>query len=220
MQLADIRTRVFERAGIARSDSALNNDINDALAELSRRRSWPWLDRLAEIDLSVETGTLSSGSYGDGSAADPAAHNDLGAWALPADFRQVSSLTIGGEPVVGFHPADLDVSGVTHGFYVDLAENVLVIASPDRTKVAAFRYDANENVLTNDSDEPKLPDAHIDVLVNLCCANILEGRNKEEDARSQGYRRRYTRGVKDMARTVDPSSGSPRHHRVTAGAPF
>ena len=219
MQLSEIRSRVLQRAGSPASEAYANNEINDALREIAATAVWPWLRSVYTFELGSPDGDFQDPYYGDGTANDPASGARLEAFAVPTDLAAVETVMFGGVDLPQVAPADAEIGQWPFGFWVDeVARSLVIVNGAGKTGPVAVNYVAAERELVDDSDEPRLPDRHVNILIDMAAARLLEGRDKKEQARADVIRRRAGTALRRMRMTV--SGPRPRLPRISPGAPY
>lgn len=201
MNLAEMRASVDLRSGVGLTDAATNDAINEALARLSTVDDWPWL--VAE-PLELE------------------AVADEGQYDLEPDTRKVLSVTVEEMPCTWVAPDVIDswdgASGAPARAYTVRGLLLDLRPLPAEADEIIVRYLVHEPRLTADDDEPLLPSAYHDVLVDFAAGIALE--RVGELARADRSMDRFDKWVKSMRATARRQGPDVGRIRVRPGLGF
>lgn len=198
MQRLELRRKISDRLGFTGQGDALitpavlNGLIDDALSAYAREKiNWPWL--LTETTLTLTTGEAD----------------------LPARFLRARALLVtnGGvlTPVVQARLDEFNTPlAMTHRWTL-FGTTVRVLPVPTAALSATFRYYASEAPLANDNDEPALPEAYQQLLIDHATSQAFALR--QDDRRADRYMTLYQQGVRDAGQAIRQSA-QPRGVRV------
>ena len=153
MQLTAIRDEVRNRAGMDSadamlSDTVLNDFINAALREVNNMRDWDW--SVINFDITTIVGTA--------------------AYARPVAARNTIRIVDEDEGYL-LMPITADaatryagVTGRPRFYYVE-AGAIYFVPTPNSVRTYNHYYYNSETTLSNDTDEPTIPDYAIDLVV-------------------------------------------------------
>lgn len=171
MNLAELVTRVYDRASIAPTDASVTADkvrraLNDALRFIEVDRDWPWNEHLATLST-----VAGQGSY-----------------PLPADWAKTRRLRVPGErPMDRLSPLELDdahpddAQGTPRHWAVE-GDELLLRPVPDGVYAVRHHYLRAEPDLVVDADTPRLPARFHPALVEAAAWLVLRG--DREDVRA------------------------------------
>lgn len=199
MNLADFRTALDRRTGVAYDPAAATNDVNEALMAVSSEASWPWLQRTWSFTTSGASG------YG-----------------VPFDASQIRYVTVDGDEYLRRDVIDFDTQPADRQWTVWAGQLIL----PASTGAAVVvRYHADEDRLVNDNDEPLLPDTYSGAVIENAAARIFD-RAGAGDTRASyltasfrvnGAKANYEGWLRRMRKAANLQAG-PRAARVRPGS--
>lgn len=195
MNLAQIRTQIDRRTGVAQDIPAANAYINEAVQLISNRREWPWLDATQTITFTTAT-----------------------AYDLPSDYSETRSVTVGGLPARRIYVSqgdDLDFDDWNNDYVYTLEENqIQVFPQPPVATTATHRYVRTESLLSAETSTPLIPERYHTTICDLAAALFLE---RVDMKRAEYYRDRYEDNQKLMFEAVQRAAG-PARMRIRNGA--
>lgn len=203
MQRSSIRTKVYQRVATTSNDPMLgetvvNELINDALREISSDGEWTWLNLTDTIECVAEVAT----------------------YPVPAGFIEVVAVTNAqGQQLTPINNSDLDAINLAsfgEPLFFTVGNREITFAPVPTTDVnLTLRYKSSDNSLTNDNDEPKLPEHLIDALIWYTCYLCMIV--TRDDQRASDMFNQYTIVRKRMENQPTQSSPIPRIRRRANG---
>lgn len=196
MNLAQVRTQIDRRTGVAQDTPAANAYVNEALNLISNRREWPWLDAVETITLTTAT-----------------------SYPVATDYSETRALSINGIEARRIYISQGDAITTFDDWNADyvytLEEGAIqVFPQPPVGQVITHRYVRTEPLLSGDTSTPLLPERYHTTLCDLAAALFLE---RVDTKRSEYYHDRYEKNQKLMFEAVQRQAG-PARIRIRGGA--
>lgn len=197
--LSQLRAQVNRRSGHYLTDEALNDLINEALNALSLEARWPWLDATATITWPADATTTT----------------------MPWSWQTIRAVTVDGRRE--YRPRsqrDVDTytdgePGWSYGYAVH-GRTITLAPAPAEGLDVVIRGTRLDGPLVNDVDEPFLPDAYTDGLVQLATALVFDRHN--DAGRYARHKAAYDEWVRRLKRSVRAQEQGPRTPRVRPGS--
>lgn len=164
--LSALRSSVYLRTGLETDDAffpaaTVDAFINASLQQMSTFHRWPWLEK---VDTTFTATVVGQSAY------TPA-----------ADWRTTRRLQIDATDLELRTPRDMAQYANNNGrpyFYYIEAEEIYLVPTPSTVKAVTHVYTATEPALSDDSDEPLLPNEYADLLV-VMASRIVSLRKRD-----------------------------------------
>lgn len=202
--LADYRSQIrsignFPAGDTRITDTVIDREINRALKRIAMIHDWPWL----QYERTINTNDVQQG------------------YTLPDDFLRLVSLRyIDSNSPYNLSKRNIqevdEVSGTgLSTIYAVWGGKVVLAPAPAGAYTLRLRYVAQEPVLVNDSDVPRIPDYWDNGLVEAALVELYRTAAKADDAVLA--EQRFEMWVTETQKTVRQETGSLRI-RVRPGA--